>query len=63
MKIKSIALFLLLSLSNVFAFEYDLKLSQGDLQTIIEKKFPYENRTFALLNSLNANHKSYHSCL
>jgi hypothetical protein len=43
---KIILLLILLTFTNIFAFEYDLKLSQSDLQRIIEKKFPYEKKKF-----------------
>jgi len=33
-------------MSQLMSFDYDLKLSQSDLQTIIEKKFPYEKKRF-----------------
>lgn len=43
---KKILLILIFSFINLFGVEYDIKLSQEELQEKIEKKFPFEKKKF-----------------
>lgn len=50
---KKVILIVLLSFAHLFAFEYDIELSQQQLQEKIEKKFPYEKKKLLTKTTLS----------